>query len=60
MRFDAFFCRARRSEAKIVVRPAKDRSASAGLTTRQWRGAFCVDPEPLHDFKTTARIAPAR
>jgi len=39
---------------------ANDRAALAGLTTRQRCDAFWIDPEPLHHFKTTAPIAPAR
>jgi hypothetical protein len=58
MRFDAFFCRASRSEPQIC-RAARERiAASAGLTMRQRSSAFWIEPE--RHFKTTARIAPAR
>jgi hypothetical protein len=40
--------------------PKDDRAAAAGLTARQRCEAFCIDPEHLHQFKTTARIAPPR
>jgi hypothetical protein len=37
-----------------------DLAASAGLTTHQRCGAFCIYPERLHHFNTTARITPPR
>jgi len=44
MRFDGFFCRARRYEPQFC-RAARERIASAGLTMRQRIGAFWIDPE---------------
>jgi hypothetical protein len=44
MRFDAFFCRARRSEPQIC-RAARERIGAAGLTMRQRSSAFWTDPE---------------
>jgi hypothetical protein len=44
MRFDAFFA-ARGAPSRKFVAPAKDRTASAGLTMRQRRSAFWIDPE---------------
>jgi len=58
MRFDAFFAAQGAPRRKFVALPANDRSASAGLTMRQRRSAFWIDPQCL--FKTTARIVPAR
>jgi len=37
-----------------------DRDGPAGLTMRQRGGAFWINLERLHPFKTTARIGPRR
>jgi hypothetical protein len=59
MRFDAFLPARCAPSRKFLPRGERSRRPE-GLTMRQRGGAFWIDLQRLHPFKTTARIGPRR